>query len=149
MVIAMPAAFHFVVRFTGRYAGTDTSFLEVSGIASEMGRIVQAEGGENRFVHALPVAVKHESLTLKRGIAEIRSPLVQWCQATLEGGFAKPIEARDVLVYLLDGDGKNLRGWSFSNAFPISWSIDPFKADNSSVAIEKIVLAYAAMTRIM
>jgi phage tail-like protein len=147
MIAAPPASFQFVIRFEGLPAGDDTSFLEVSGIGSEMDTIASEEGGENHFVHSMPVGVKHMSLTLKRGIAPNTSTLVQWCKATFESGFAEPIETRDVTVYLLDHQGAPLRGWSFSNAFPTSWSVDPFQAEKGSIAIEKIALSYTAMTR--
>lgn len=147
MPSAMPASFQFAVRFAGDDAGNDTAFQEVSGIGSEMDTTVFAEGGESRFVHALPVGVKHTPLFLKRGIADLDSPLVKWCRATLEGGFAQIIETRDLTVALLDPNGNPLRQWSFGNAYPKSWTIDTFQADEGSVVIEKIVLAYATMTR--
>lgn len=142
-----PAAFWFVVRFAGADPASDTFFQEVSGIGSEMDTTGFAEGGENRFVHTLPVGVKHTPLTLKRGIADLDSPLVKWCRATLEGGFGQAIEARDLTVYLLDAEGEQLRGWSFGKAFPKSWAIDPFQDDKTRVVIEKIDLAYTTTTR--
>jgi phage tail-like protein len=147
MFAELPASFRFVVRFTDQNAGSDTSFLEVSGIGSEMDTTAYAEGGENRFVHALPVGVKHTPLVLKRGIADLDSPLVKWCRATLEGGFGQIIETRDLTVTLLDAKGDPLRGWSFFNAFPKSWQYDPFQGDKGSVAVEKITLSYTTMTR--
>jgi phage tail-like protein len=147
MLATMPVAFHFVVRFAGDGAGNDTAFQEVSGIGSEMDTTDFAEGGENRFVHSLSVGVKHTALSLKRGVADLDSSLVKWCRATLEGGFGQTIENRDFTVALIDATGKPLRKWWFSNAFPQSWTIDPFEADEGSVAIEKIVLGYAIMAR--
>ena len=70
-----------------------------------------------------------------------------WCRNALENGFAKMIELRYLTVYLLDAKGQPLRGWSFRAAHPQSWAADPFQADKSSIAIEKIVLAYASMVR--
>lgn len=142
-----PAGFYFAVRFSGAGHGQDTSFLEVSGIGSEIETTPYAEGGENRFAYALPKPVKHSPLTLKRGIAALDSPLVEWCRNTLEGGLAKRIVLRDLSVVLLDVAAAPLRSWSFRAAWPQSWNIDPFQADKNSVAIEKIVLAYTAIVR--
>jgi hypothetical protein len=58
-------AFYFKV-ITGLRLGADTSFQEVRGIGSEIETEEVVEGGENRFVHRLPKAVKHPQLELKR-----------------------------------------------------------------------------------
>lgn len=143
----LPAAFRFVVRFAAPYSGVDTSFMEVSGISSEIETMPYAEGGENRFVHTLPKGVKHQPLTLKRGIASSDSHLFMWCRKVLENGLTERIETRDLTVSLLDFEENELRRWSFSNAYPQSWSIDPLQADKSALAIEKVVLAYTTASR--
>jgi len=142
-----PAAFHFVVRFTAGWGLGDASFQEAGGIGPEMEIEAYREGGENRFVHSLPKGVKHPKLSLKRGIAGYQSQLVQWCRSVLEGGLSQPITTRNVTVYLLDQWGAPLRGWSFQNAYPANWSVEPFSAEKNSVAIEKVELAYAASRR--
>ena len=142
-----PAAFYFRVSFGAGWGGADTSFQDVGGIGPEMETEAYREGGENRFVHALPKGVKHPKLTLKRGLASYDSQLVQWCRSTLEGGFAEVLTPRLILLYLLDADGKPLRGWSFENAFPTHWTVDEFSASKNALAIEKIELNYAVSAR--
>jgi phage tail-like protein len=140
-------AFYFKVVFTGLRAGSDTSFQEVRGIGSEIEVEEVVEGGENRFVHRLPKAVKHPQLELKRGIAPMNSPLVAWCRSVLDSGFSSPITPSLVTVYLLDQFGAPARGWSFANAYPIKWEIDDFKSTKNEVAIETIVLSYTYSNR--
>jgi phage tail-like protein len=143
-----PSAFHFELVFAGT-SGEDASFQEVSGIGSEIDVQEVVEGGENRFVHRLPKGVKHPLLSLKRGIADIKSPLVKWCKTILEGDFAEPIETREVKVYLLDENQDPLRGWSFTNAYPVKWEIDSFNSTKNEVAIETIDLSYNSSNRIV
>ena len=51
-----PAGFHFRVEFGVPDApGNDTRFREVSGLTRELEEETYNEGGENRFVHKLPV----------------------------------------------------------------------------------------------
>jgi len=142
-----PAAFSFNVSFGSPALLSETSFQEVGGIGSEMETESYHEGGENRFLHALPKGVKHPKLTLKRGVAEVTSPLVQWCRETLESGLGVKVKPKLVLVYLLNASGDPLRAWSFENAFPAQWAVDPFRSDKNEVAIEKIDLTYAVSTR--
>lgn len=140
-------AFHFKLVFT-QAPGKDTAFQEVLGIGSEIDVQEVVEGGENRFVHRLPKGVKHPLLSLKRGIADLKSPLVKWCIAVLEGDFVKPIETREVKVYLLDQNQRPVRGWSFTNAYPVKWEIDSFNSTKNEAAIEKIELSYNDSVRI-
>jgi phage tail-like protein len=143
-----PTAFYFTVRFAGQGADIDASFQEVSGIGHEMETESFHEGGENRFVHQLPKGVKHPRLTLKRGVAPIESKLVAWCRETLEGGLGVTVKpASDVEVSLLDGEGGVLRQWTFTNVFPVHWTVDAFVSTKNELAIEKIELAYAVSQR--
>lgn len=142
----VPTAFYFKVGFGGA-PGRDAAFQEVGGIGPEMETEPYHEGGENRFVHALPKGVKHPKLSLKRGIAPFDSDLVVWCREVLEGGLGQRIRPRVVHVNLLAADGGPLRAWSFENAYPTHWSVDPFQAERGAVAIEKIELKYATSRR--
>jgi phage tail-like protein len=142
-----PAAFHFTVTFGTNPQDADGSFQEVSGIAPEMETESVPEGGENRFVHTLPKAVKSARLVLKRGIAALDSRLVMWCQSVLEGGLARPVFPKLLHVFLLDEKGQPLRAWSFANAYPVKWEVEPFNATKNEVAVEKIELSYAYSKR--
>ncbi len=142
-----PVAFHFKVVFPT--IDFDTSFEEVSGIGSELETEAVQEGGENRFVHRLPKAVKHQNLVLKRGVADLTSPLVRWCQDVLEGDFVSKVVPCPVSVMLLDEMGLPLRAWSFTDAYPVKWEIDPFGGRKNELAIEKIELGYAYSNRLV
>lgn len=144
-----PSAFHFKVVFSAFAGQSDTSFQEVSGIGSEIDLEEVVEGGENRYVHRLPKAVKHPKLVLKRGIAGLASPLVLWCKSVLESGLAVPIMPMPIMVYLLDEEHNPIRGWSFANAYPVNWEIDGFNSTKNEVAIEKIELSYNYANRLL
>jgi phage tail-like protein len=144
-----PSAFYFKVVFEGSSDGVDSSFQDVSGISSEMSTEDVSEGGENRFIHKLPTAIKQSNLELKRGIAPTSSPLVVWCQQIMEGGFISAITPRTINVYLLNEEATPIRGWSFANAFPIRWEVEGFNSTKNEVAIEKIVFSYTYSKRIV
>jgi phage tail-like protein len=139
-----PAAFSFKVIFGD---GSDTSFQEVSGIGPEIETEDVVEGGENRYVHHLPKAIKTPKLVLKRGVAMVDAPLVQWCKRVLEGDFSQPFEPAQVDVRLLNENGDPLATWSFADAYPVHWEVESFSATKNEVAIEKIELRYTMSKR--
>lgn len=141
-------AFYFRVKIVNLGPGSDTSFQEVRGIGPEIQTEDVVEGGENRFIHRLPKAVKNPLLELKRGIAPLKSPLVKWCRSTFESGLAVPLAPSVVDVSLLNAQGQPVRSWSFGNAFPVKWEIEDFKSTKNEVAIEKISLSYSYCSRV-
>jgi phage tail-like protein len=143
-----PAAFYFTVALSGSLVA-DMAFSEVSGISTEIELEPLKEGGENRFIHQLPKAVKHGNLELKRGIATMLSPLVLWCKDTLEGEFASRITLQTVMVMLRGAHGEVLRAWQFNDSYPVKWSVDGFNSTKNEVAIEKISLAYSYSERML
>ena len=144
-----PAAFYFKVVFSATSGASDTSFQEVSGIGSEIETESYTEGGENRYVHQLPKAVKHPKLVLKRGIAKLTSPLVIWCRSVFEADFVAPIVPMPIMVYLMNENNSPMRAWSFANAYPVNWEVDSFNSTKNEVAIEKIELSYNYSNRLI
>jgi len=144
-----PSAFYFKVVLGATLGLTDSSFQEVSGIGAEVETEPLTEGGENRYKLALPTGVKHSNLELKRGISSMASPLVIWCKSVFEMGFSTSITTQPVAVYLMNEDQLPIRAWSFDNAFPVKWDVEPFNSTKNEVAIEKIVLSYTSSNRLI
>ncbi|KKO44074.1 phage tail protein [Arsukibacterium ikkense] len=140
-------AFYFRVKFAATGDSTDTAFQEVSGIGVQMDTEEVIEGGENRFVHKLPKAVKHSNLVLKRGIADVNSPLIKWCLKVFEQGLDSAITPMTISVALLDSNGQPARSWGFVNAWPVSWQVEAFNASKNEVAIEKLEFSYQYLSR--
>ena len=167
-----PSAFYFEVSFTPKGGSPDTAFQEVSGISSELDTEEVVEGGENRFVHQLPKGVKHPKLVVKRGIAELESPLVKWCQSILEN-FTTPIVPKQIVVSLFQTQKKEdsprpsfrfkdlknavsgidakipIRTWNFANAYPVNWEVEDFNSTKNDIAIEKIDFVYSYSSRVL
>jgi phage tail-like protein len=142
-------AFYFKVVFAAAELRGDTSFQEVSGLGTELDCEEIREGGENRYVQRLPTGVKHGPLELKRGVAAIDSPLVQWCRAVMDGDGLANIQTLPLSVYLMNADQVPIRAWQFADAFPVKWEFDAFNSTKNEVAIEKIVLSYSYSTRLI
>lgn len=139
-------AFYFKVVFAATQGNSDTSFQEVSGISSEMETEPIVEGG-NQYTRQLPKSLKHPNLVLKRGIADMASPLIVWCRAVLETNFMAPIVPTLISVYLLNEEGNPLRGWEFTDAYPVKWNVEAFNSTKNEVAIETIEFSYMSSSR--
>ncbi len=138
-------SFYFTLQI-GLNLGLDAAFQEVSGLVAEMAVEEVVSGGQNMFKYRLPGMTHYQNLVLKRGIAFNYSPLIVWCQSTLNGGLAQPIVPQDVLLTMLDPSGFPSMVWSFVNAYPVKWSVADLKSTEGAVAIETVELAYQYFT---
>ncbi len=131
-------AFYFEVKFDGH----SESFQEVSGIGAEFAYEEISEGGEAGF--RLPKPATHPPLVLKRGVMQKNSPFVNWCAKPLDAEFQSLIETKTVEVNLLNEEGKPVRGWSFSNAYPLKWEMSSFNSMENQIAVETVTLTYGS-----
>ncbi|UXH79425.1 phage tail protein [Roseateles amylovorans] len=148
--VTYPYAFYFAVAIGKTNArDIEASFQEVGGLSVEMDIETVVEGGRNESVHQLPKPVKYPRLTLKRGVAELKSPLVQWCKNVLEGALAKRIETQPLTVRLMDREGQPLRIWAFTDAFPVKWEVDGLESTGNKLALERIELVHGGWKRVV
>lgn len=137
-------AFHFNVVIHGN--NDECAFQEVSGIESQIETEEYREGGNN-VVYYLPKTMKHSNLIIKRGIANSRSALVQWCESIQKSQLSKPIETKIISVHLLNEKRSPCRTWVFYNAYPVKWKVDSFNSTKNDVAIEEIEFCYSRVNR--
>lgn len=140
MAISYPAVgFHFQVNFDVNGASnTDSRFQEVSGISSDLQVKEVKEGGENRFTHKLPVRASYPNLVLKRGLFT-DSGIIKWARKAIEDLDIEPIT---VVVSLLSEAHEPLHTYAFYNCWPKKWEVSGFKAEDNSVVVETLELAY-------
>ncbi|MCI5132904.1 MAG: phage tail protein [Candidatus Electrothrix sp. EH2] len=120
----------------------DVRFQSVSGLSVEYDMEDYKEGGENRFVHKLPVRTKYADLVLKRGMLE-KSEVISWCLDAFRDREFKPA---DINVILMNEKGKPLRTWKVAHAVPKKWLVSDLNANESSVIIETMELTYRYFT---
>jgi phage tail-like protein len=134
-----PVGFHFKVSFLQEVSNDiDTRFQSVSGLNVTLETENFAEGGENRFVHSLPVRTKFDNLVLKRGII-LDHDLVKWVKDAVENFEFRPLNMQ---VVLLNDDNEPLNVWDIVNAYPVKWSVSDFNAEESKLVIETLELKY-------
>ena len=67
------------------------------------------------------------------------SGLIDWCRDAIEDFDFAPV---DIYVSLLNSKHVPVANWQVIKAYPIKWSISNFNAEENSLAIETIELAY-------
>lgn len=133
-----PVGFHFSVQFAFSDSTDDIRFQSVSGLSVEYETEKVIEGGENRFIHELPVRTQYSTLVLKRGFL-IDSPVYDWCVDAFEN---RNFEPSDLQVILLNEEHEPLKTWSVVRAWPKKWSVSDFNAEENSLVIETLELSY-------
>ncbi|MBL7731669.1 MAG: phage tail protein [Chitinophagaceae bacterium] len=136
-----PVGFHFKVSINLPDAGQEdreARFQEVSGLNKTIDIEEYKEGGENRFAHRLPNPAKYSNLVLKRGMLT-QSNLIKWCFDAIDNFIFKPA---DITITLLNEKHEPLSTWNVSKAFPVKWATSDFKAQENSIAIETLELAF-------
>jgi phage tail-like protein len=145
LVYEPPPAFFFVVYVDG--FPTDTSFQEVSGLQVEIETEEVIEGGQNRYVHRLPVRTKYSNLVLKRGVVTIPSFFGNWLDKAVSLGPVRKVEARTIVVQLLDQTWIPLVSWKVFGAYPLRWEHSALNSTANEVLTETVELSYQFFQR--
>lgn len=139
-----PVGFHFKVEVNGKGNGdTDLRFQEVSGLSAEITIEELQVGGVNAFSYKLPVKAKYPNLILKRGMLK-DSKLIDWFKQAIENFIFDPTL---IYIYLLNEKHETISTWEFTQAYPIKWAISDFKAQENSLVVETIEIAYQFFQR--
>ncbi len=137
-----PPGFHFSVSFGLPFPNNDVLFRDISGLSVTLDTEDVVEGGENRFVHKLPVRTKYSELTLKRGLFK-DSALIMWCKDAIEDFIFIPT---DISIKLLNENHSYIMKWNVVKAYPTHWSVSDFNAMENSIVVETIKLNYQYFT---
>jgi phage tail-like protein len=137
-----PWGFYYRVEFSISQNKNDVRFQTVSGLSVEYDMEEFKEGGENRFVHKLPVRTKYADMVLKRGMLT-DSDVIQWCLRAFRD---REFEPADVTVILMNEKGDPLRTWKVSHAIPKKWLVSDLNANENAVVIETLELTYRFFT---
>jgi phage tail-like protein len=119
-------------------------FREAKGLGADLEVMAYPEGGNNRFVHQLPVRHSWSRIVLQRGV--VKDPVLwNW----YESGLTQSLGARrDGSILLLRPDGKKLMAWNFKGGIAVKWSGPDLNAMENAVAIESLEIAHHGLTRV-
>jgi phage tail-like protein len=136
---------HFSVNFMGIPGMLlDAKFMEVTGLNAELEFENLIEAGNNRYTQKLPTRTKYNNLVLKRGTPEQGiSPLITWANAAIYLFEIYPI---NVQVLLLNELHLPIKGWNFTQAYPVKLDYAGLNAKEGQVVIETLELTYQFST---
>jgi len=141
-----PAAFHFSVSLGADRA--ESSFQEVSGLKAEWTTEEVKEGGQNRFVHRLPLRTRYSNVLLKRGVVLRTSALATWLTRSFRADFSSsPVKTTNLVVLLLNAQQQPILKWWLAGAYPVSWDHSTLSSMESNLLVETIELSYAFFER--
>ena len=133
-------SFYFKVSVDGI---GDISCSEVSGLETEFDVIEYRAGDSPVFTKLkMPGLRKTSDVTLKKGMFKDDKAMWDWLnQVTLN-----IIERKTVTISLLDESGSPVKTWQLTNAWPKKITIEGFKSDGNTAAIETLILAHEGVT---
>ncbi len=138
--VGKPIEIHATFRFTVKIDGIDSAaFTECTLPSLQVETQDLTEGGQNEFVHKLPVRVKAGPVKLRHGITKDKE-LLNWYMQVLRGDMKKAMRTVSVVMY--DSKLKPVATWTFNRAYPIKWSGPALKASDQAIAIEELEIAH-------
>ena len=115
------------------------SCSEVSGLEMEYDIIEYRAGDSPVFTkQKMPGLRKAGEVTLKKGIFKDDKAMWDWINKVK----LYTIQREAVTINLLDESGSPVKTWEVVNAWPKKITVEGFKADGNTAAIETLVLAH-------
>lgn len=142
-----PMGMYFKVSIDG-LTDSDSAFQEASGLSVSLTTQDVKEGGQNRYMHKLPVRAQYQPLVLKRAL-QIGSPLIDWCKEAIEDFSFHPKNIHLMLLNVTDtsmGEPEPIASWHIVHAYPIKWEVAGLNAMANELVIETIHLNYNYFT---
>ena len=120
-------------------------FLECSGLKSQAEVFVIEEGGMNYAVHTRPGHSKWGNLVLKYATSA-STDLMEWRdQYITDAGFTSRANTTGAVVIRAE-DGSELRRFSFTAVWPVSWEGPQLNSGGSDLAVETLEIAFDTVT---
>ncbi len=121
----------------------DISCSEVSGLETEYDMIEYRAGDSPVFTkQKMPGMRKASDVTLKKGIFKDDKAMWDWINSIK----LNTIKRATVTISLVDESGKPVKTWELTNAWPKKITVEGFKADGNTAAIETLILAHEGVT---
>jgi len=121
-------------------------FQEVSGISNELNIEGMSSAEDARVMYHLPKAQASQNLILKKALVSQGSQFMKWCTDVIDSGLAQPVTTKNMLLSLLDADGKVCAAWQVDDAYPVKYASTRLKRQENGIVLEEVEFAYNTIT---
>lgn len=112
-------------------------FTSCDGLGAEVVLEQREEGGNNEFVHQLPVRVKYSNIKLTRPLDADSAEVAKWF-ATMSG----PLVRTTATITALTAERRPMAAWYLTDVIPVRWQGPSFNAESAKMATETLELAH-------
>lgn len=120
------------------------AFSDVTGLNGELEILPLPEGGQNNYVHQLPVRHTWGRITLKKGIS-LAPGLWDWFAIGLNGSHGA---RRDGAIIMLSPDGFPVLAWEWMSGLAAKWIGPDMNAREGATAIESLEIAHEGLRQV-
>jgi phage tail-like protein len=117
------------------------SFTACEGLAAEYETTEYMEGGQNGYVHRLPVRMKYAPVKLTRPI-DARSDGGTGGLAAWFSQQKRAVTRKTASITAVDGRGKKIAQWNLVDAYPVKWTGPSLTIDGNAIPKESLELAH-------
>lgn len=123
--------------------GESIAFSEVAGLSKSFETTTFKESktdqpGSGPNILYMPGQIQPINITLKKGY--VRTKNLQVFYNWINGIRINQVDKKDIVIRLMDEEGKAVVSWSIINAFPTKLDAPSFDANSNDVAIESMEL---------
>ena len=77
-----------------------------------------------------------------------KGKLVKWVEESIFTDYTKPLTLKNIVVKLLNQNGKPLITWTFNDARPVKYETADFDSSKNEVLVETMEFAYTFYKRL-
>ena len=115
-------------------------FQQFSGLKTTSEVFEISEGGVNGYTHKRPGPARYDNVVL-RYATNASMALLEWRDKYLRGDYRdQPTDSGAVVIYA--NNGEEVRRFSFTRVWPVSWEGPELSAASSQIAVETVEIAF-------
>jgi phage tail-like protein len=113
------------------------AFTTCDGLSMDVETEDRVEGGNNGFVHKLPLRIKYSNVKFTRPVGPESAKVAKWLASMADG-----VTRGTATIDALTPDMKKLVSWSLEGVIPVKWQGPSFSAESPKVAMETLEIAH-------
>jgi phage tail-like protein len=118
------------------------AFTTCDGLSMDVETEDRIEGGNNGFVHKLPVRIKYANVKFTRPVGPESAKVARWLASMGKNGITRGTAEIEALTPHM----KKLVSWKLNGVIPVKWQGPSFSAESPKIAVETLEIAHHGFT---